>query len=511
MSQETLGALIAPYSAKDYFVTTAATPKTDEMELPVRGNPYDQGSVGNCVAQSIRAYMRVLTGKEYGVDMTYGGGRENGRETSGLIDREALDFWQKNGIAPIADDPNNTDVTAVIDYWYKDKLRLKSVAEYAGGAWYRVETEAEIDAVLDSGKPVLVCFPWYGYRPQYEGKGLMRESGTPSGYHAEIIIGRKLVGQPAHKRYKLLNSHGAQAGDGGFNYITPEHALAMKACFVLTLPKTDDTAAPKEDTTPVAVTRRTLRLKSPYMRGVDVKEAQTRLNTHDVGCLIDGVFGSATEAAVEAFQRSHGLADDGIVGKLTWAALLADPKKSMDWMSVAADMTAWLRMMVGWHYIIGAQGHKLTESYLSARYKGHEGYFTNGRLEWLRGEISRAESMGINLYCADCSGLFFKVNEMMGIIPAKDATAHGLWTGYCVEIGKDDVRPGDILFRESDGRMVHMAVVGTDGLYEAAGTAYGVVFRPWADMYSRRTYNRMTGQFDTLKPWTHCARLKALM
>ena len=56
-----------------------------------------------------------------------------------------------------------------------------------------------------------------------------------------------------------------------------------------------------------------------------------------------------------------------------------------------------------------------------------------------------------------------------------------------------------------------MAVVGTDGLYEAAGTAYGVVFRPWVDMYSRRTYNRMTGQFDTLKPWTHCARLKALM
>ena len=99
----------------------------------------------------------------------------------------------------------------------------------------------------------------------------------------------------------------------------------------------------------------------------------------------------------------------------------------------------------------------------------------------------------------------------MGILPIKDATAHGLWTGYCVEIGKDDVRPGDILFRESDGRMVHMAVVGTDGLYEAAGTAYGVVFRPWADMYSRRTYNRMTGQFDALKPWTHCARLKALM
>ena len=58
--------------------------------------------------------------------------------------------------------------------------------------------------------------------------------------------------------------------------------------------------------------------------------------------------------------------------------------------------------------------------------------------------------------------------------------------------------------------MVHMAVVGTDGVYEAAGTAYGVVFRPWSDMFSRRTYNRMTGNFDALKPWTHYGRLKAL-
>lgn len=100
--------------------------------------------------------------------------------------------------------------------------------------------------------------------------------------------------------------------------------------------------------------------------------------------------------------------------------------------------------------------------------------------------------------------------HMMGIIPAKDATANGLYSTYCTQIGKDDVRPGDILFRESGGRMVHMAVVGADGVYEAAGTAYGVVFRPWSDMFSRRTYNRMTGNFDTLKPWTHYGRLKVI-
>lgn len=274
------------------------------------------------------------------------------------------------------------------------------------------------------------------------------------------------------------------------------------------LPEPTQKEEPKEE----PVEERILKLiDKPRMQGDDVKELQTLLDKHGFPCgEIDGIFGPATDTAVRSFQKANSLTVDGKVGEKTWAALRKEPGETRNWEQVSEDMTYWLRMMVGWRYIIGAQGHRLTDDYLSARYKDHEGYFTNGRLEWLRAEISRADSMGINLYCADCSGLFFKVNEMMGIIPAKDATANGLYSTYCTQIGKDDVRPGDILFRESGGRMVHMAVVGTDGVYEAAGTAYGVVFRPWADMFSRRTYNRMTGNFDTLKPWTHYGRLKAL-
>lgn len=37
---------------------------------------------------------------------------------------------------------------------------------------------------------------------------------------------------------------------------------------------------------------------------------------------VDGIFGPKTEAAVKAFQKSRGLTQDGIVGPITWKALL---------------------------------------------------------------------------------------------------------------------------------------------------------------------------------------------
>jgi peptidoglycan hydrolase-like protein with peptidoglycan-binding domain len=40
---------------------------------------------------------------------------------------------------------------------------------------------------------------------------------------------------------------------------------------------------------------------------------------------IDGVFGPKTTAAVKSFQQGEGLAPDGIVGPLTWAALPPAP------------------------------------------------------------------------------------------------------------------------------------------------------------------------------------------
>ncbi|MGH7357186.1 MAG: peptidoglycan-binding protein [Candidatus Rokuibacteriota bacterium] len=67
---------------------------------------------------------------------------------------------------------------------------------------------------------------------------------------------------------------------------------------------------------------RLLYLRRPVQRGDDVAELQRRLNAlgFDAG-REDGLLGPETAAALRAFQRNVGLADDGICGRTTVAAL----------------------------------------------------------------------------------------------------------------------------------------------------------------------------------------------
>jgi N-acetylmuramoyl-L-alanine amidase len=61
---------------------------------------------------------------------------------------------------------------------------------------------------------------------------------------------------------------------------------------------------------------RLMYLTNPYMRGEDIRKAQTEL-----GIKPDGILGPITDKAIRNFQKKNGLAADGKIGPLTWNKL----------------------------------------------------------------------------------------------------------------------------------------------------------------------------------------------
>ncbi|MBM7439085.1 peptidoglycan-binding protein [Streptomyces sp. HB132] len=82
--------------------------------------------------------------------------------------------------------------------------------------------------------------------------------------------------------------------------------------------------------------------------GARVKAAQYLLTSHGHATTADGVFGSVTDSRVRAFQQSKGLVADGVVGPLTWSALVRTVQEGSSGASVRAAQTA-----------LNARGHSL--------------------------------------------------------------------------------------------------------------------------------------------------------
>jgi peptidoglycan hydrolase-like protein with peptidoglycan-binding domain len=53
----------------------------------------------------------------------------------------------------------------------------------------------------------------------------------------------------------------------------------------------------------------------------DPLTVQYYLNRKGYWCLMDGIWGEATQKVLRKFQVDNGLTPDGAVGKLTWAKL----------------------------------------------------------------------------------------------------------------------------------------------------------------------------------------------
>ena len=137
---------------------------------------------------------------------------------------------------------------------------------------------------------------------------------------------------------------------------------------------------------------------------------------------------------------------------------------------------------VGGKYIFGAQGTKITESYVRKQNGKHPQYFTGGRFDFLLNIGKRCDASGSwkfpDDYAWDCSGLWWYSANKAGIYGKNiDTTANTYYHSYCTPIEKAELRAGDAVFyQNSSGRVTHMGFVGEGGVvYEAMSGYTGVV------------------------------------
>jgi hypothetical protein len=133
---------------------------------------------------------------------------------------------------------------------------------------------------------------------------------------------QKAAAPPSADPELLLEPTGAEGqGEGGSS--GSEDALAGNVPLSAAI---DAPASPEVASTPTGVAavppekRKMIRQGSA---GAEVEYAQERLNAHGAEPVlaVDGLFGPKTRAATSAYQQSHALSPDAIIGPKTWASL----------------------------------------------------------------------------------------------------------------------------------------------------------------------------------------------
>ena len=127
-------------------------------------------------------------------------------------------------------------------------------------------------------------------------------------------------------------------------------------------------------------------------------------------------------------------------------------------------------------YVWGAQGQpnsEITRAWIRSRETSEDNY--NQAVAYWQKQV--AAGYGPVLRAFDCSGLgMYWLQNLKGIL-SYDHSAHGLYK-KCTKITKDQLRPGDFVFRvNSSGRATHIGYIVDEArtVIEAKGRSYGVI------------------------------------
>lgn len=477
-----LGAIPTPPDVRDYTIQTPRAAYPDAWEIPIPKH-YDQ-QASTCVPQTMRWLYYLAYGREYGVNYLYAGGRSHQGE--GMVVGQALSFLVKAGNASLKADPKEYEVPEAIAQYNQNKAALQADAlPVAGCVWARATTVSQVKAALTARRklakgeylPVSATLAVEQWDP--DSRGVWPCSRPGLGYHQVLIKGWKKLGG---KEYALIhNSWGQNWGMNGDALVDWDEALALGA-YVLVPPEVES-QEPEQSEPERPKARRTLRLKTPYMRDEggyqDVSLCQTRLAAHGFPCgAVDGIFGRNTEWAVRSFQAYSGLDADGICGSKTWAALDGEPTARPA--ATAAGLVDFVKGQVGQVYVWGGHGqYNLTDSQIRRMDN------SNANAQRSIDFIKKLKAKGVTTYrCFDCSGLISRYFYDLGLVPSKRNCNH--LAGMCETIHtpanvaelEAALRPGDLVFRKNSKKYYHVGVYIGDGqVVEAKGRDDGVVLR----------------------------------
>ena len=157
------------------------------------------------------------------------------------------------------------------------------------------------------------------------------------------------------------------------------------------------------------------RRNTPHLMG-DVRRLQKRLRKAGFDAGADGLFGSGTEGAVKAFQRSKGLAADGVVGPASWAAL--DPAQTQKALAEHADVPGFESFHGDLGWVHRREGHAGTAYWPG----GRSGVTLDPGYDMGHHEIPETQTLYGGLITAD---QYRTLREVVGITgtDARDALA----------------------------------------------------------------------------------------